>query len=190
MSRTIEFDTKEMISSAMQAFWTHGSKTTLKHIEKSTGLNKSSIYNTFGNKDALFGLAMKCYVEELEEWVNTSCGELTFKDFLHSVLQDAANDNFEGRGCFFYNCLGSKDAFSKKNKVILDSAYLKVRSIFEKRIFLAIESNELKFDKDIASYATLMMMTIAGLRAFNLSGLPNEDLKNAAKVAFKTLTSG
>lgn len=188
MSRTIEFDVKEIISSAMEAFWSYGSKTTLEDIQKSTGLSKSSIYNTFGSKDAIFGLAMMCYVEKLEEWVNTSYGKFTFRDFLKSLLEDAADDNFEGRGCFFYNCLGSKDAFSKKNKAILDTAYLKVRNIFEKRILLAIENNEMKPDKDITSYATLMMMTIAGIRAFNLSGLPKEDLKNAAKEAFRTLT--
>lgn len=187
MSRTIEFDTNEIIKSTMQTFWSNGLKTTLKDIEASTGLSKSSIYNTFGNKEKLLGLALMCYVEQLEEWINNSFDKLTFKEFLKLILEDAATDNFNGRGCFFCNCLGNKDALSQKNKKILDSAYLQVRNIFESRILLAKERNELNLNFHVTGYATLLMTTVAGLRAFNISGLPKDDLRNAALAAFERL---
>lgn len=188
MSRAIQFNTDEITESVMQTFWTNGLKTTLKDIEASTRLHKSSIYNTFGNKDKLFGLAMKCYVNQMEECLNKSLDKYTFKEFVKTILEDAVTNNFNGRGCFFYNCLGAKHALSQKNKKVLDTAYLQVREIFENRISLAKERNDLDTNLCIPGYATLLMTTIAGLRAFNISGLPKDDLENAAAVAFLRLT--
>lgn len=188
MSRTVEFDIEDTKNKIMETFWINGMKTTLGDVQISTGLSKSSIYNTFGNKDNLFALSMICYAEYLEEWVKKSFDKLMFKAFIKELLQDAVTNNFGGRGCFFYNCLGRQSRVSKKNKLILNSTYLRVRKIFEDRISLAKECNELDLNIDSTGFATLLMATIAGLRSFNLSGLPKKDLQNAALIAFDSFS--
>jgi AcrR family transcriptional regulator len=171
----------------MHTFWSSGLNTTLKDLQTATGLSKSSIYNTYGNKEALFGLSMACYVDFMEEWVKKTFCKTTFKEFLKAVLEDAATNNFEGRGCFFYNCLGNRNVANQENKEALDLAYSRIKKIFESRILLAIQTKELNINTNTAGYATLLMTTIAGLRAFNLSGLPKIDLQNAAVLAFDKL---
>jgi TetR/AcrR family transcriptional repressor of nem operon len=187
VSRAIEFNTEEVINLTMQTFWDNGLKTTLSDIEASTGLSRSSIYNTFGNKDELFRLSMMSYLEFLEEWIHKAYDHLSFKQFLKAILDDAATENFEGRGCFFYNCVGSADILNLEIKKILDMAYISMRTIFEKRISLAQHNNEFDLNMNVSGYATLLMATIAGLRAFNLSGFPKEELQNAAAVALLQL---
>lgn len=188
MSRAIEFDTNQFISIAMQTFWNNGLKTTLSDIEAATGLNRSSIYNTFGNKEELFRLVMNCYLDFLDDWINKTYDHLSFKEFLKALLDDAATENFEGRGCFFYNCVGATDTLSLKNKKVLDMAYISVQNIFEKRISLAQQHNEFNHNIDSSTYATLIMVTVAGLRAFNLSGFSKEDLQKAAVTALVQLS--
>lgn len=187
MSRTINFDLKTIIEIAMQTFWINGLKTTLKEIEASTGLNKSSIYNTLGNKEEVFDLAMMCYVENMERWINEGSEGIPFREFIKKIIDDAVTDNFRGRGCFFYNCLGDKSVLNKKYKKTLDLAYIRVRTIFEHRIELAKKNQELNSELHTLGYATLLMSTIAGLRGFNISGMPKEDLSNAALTAFQKL---
>lgn len=188
MSRTIEFDAKEMISIAMQTFWDKGLNTTLSDLEVSTGLNRSSIYNTFGNKEKLFQLVMNCYLDFLNDLIKQAYEHLSFKDFLKTLLEDAATENFGGRGCFFYNCLSAGNGLSSQSKKVLDAAYINMRSIFERRILLAQEREGLDININVPAYASLLMMTVAGLRAFNLAGFPKEDLKDVAATALMRLT--
>lgn len=187
MSRAIGFDTNAIIKMTMETFWKYGLKTTLNDIEKSTGLNRSSIYNSVGDKDELLRLSMLCYSDYLSDWIDQNFKNMSFKEFTNAILNDAANDNFGGRGCLFYNCLGTNDAISLKTKEILNVTYIKIREIFEKRILLAQQLNEMDSKINPIAYATLLMTTIAGIRAFNLSGFPQEDLKAATAIALNKL---
>lgn len=173
----------------MNTFWDHGVKTTLSDIEATTGLNRSSLYNSFGNKEDLFRHAMLCYVDFLEEWTCKYFNHLSFKDFLKAILDDAANQNFDGRGCFFYNCIGSAEKFNLKTKEILDFTYIRIRNIWENRILLAQQKKQLNPEIPSLAYASLIMATIAGLRSFNQAGFPKEDLQKASALALAHLLS-
>ncbi|PPC93446.1 MAG: hypothetical protein CTY33_07815 [Methylotenera sp.] len=183
MGRTIEFNTKEVINLAMQTFWNKGLSTTLSDLEATTGLNRSSLYNTFGSKEKLFQLVMNCYLDFLNDLIKQYYGHLSFKDFLKTLLEDAATENFNGRGCFFYNCLSAANGLSSQSKKVLDAAYINMRRIFEERILLAQEHEELDVSINVSAYAGLLMMTVASLRAFNMAGFAKEDLKAVAATA-------
>jgi len=61
--RPIEFEEKEVLSSAMRCFWKRGyAATSMRDLEKATGLSTGSIYNSFGNKDGLFDRSLDFYV--------------------------------------------------------------------------------------------------------------------------------
>ena len=66
MSRTAAFDKQAAIKAARDVFWRDGyAETALPALEKATGLNRSSIYNTFGSKRGLFDAAVDNYLEEV-----------------------------------------------------------------------------------------------------------------------------
>ncbi|MBA4056213.1 MAG: hypothetical protein C0490_15975, partial [Marivirga sp.] len=110
----------------------------------------------------------------------------SLKEFLNAIFEDAATNNFGGRGCFFYNCLGTKENLNKNYQRTLENAYIRVRNIFERRIVSVKNNIDSETVTDITGYATLLMATIAGLRALNLSGLPKDDLICAANFARRT----
>ncbi|MDD5371462.1 MAG: TetR/AcrR family transcriptional regulator [Anaerolineaceae bacterium] len=65
MARPQEFDTTEALRSAMHVFWSKGYEAALlEDILAATGLSKSSLYATFGDKRDLFLAAFDTYRQE------------------------------------------------------------------------------------------------------------------------------
>lgn len=65
MGRPQEFDTADALSRAMRVFWSKGYEAaSLADILAATGLSKSSLYATFGDKRALFLRAFDAYRTE------------------------------------------------------------------------------------------------------------------------------
>ncbi len=65
MARPQEFETSAALRSAMHVFWSKGYEaTSLADILAATGLSKSSLYATFGDKRELFLAAFKAYQQE------------------------------------------------------------------------------------------------------------------------------
>jgi TetR/AcrR family transcriptional repressor of nem operon len=57
------FDEQQALEAAMRLFWTKGyAATSLQDLEAATGLNRTSLYNAFGNKNSLFKKALGRYM--------------------------------------------------------------------------------------------------------------------------------
>lgn len=66
MGRPQTFNANNAARTARDVFWTHGYEgASLQELEDATGLNKSSIYNTFGSKKGLFDAAVQNYLDEV-----------------------------------------------------------------------------------------------------------------------------
>ncbi|OYD68417.1 TetR/AcrR family transcriptional regulator [Rhodococcus sp. OK302] len=64
MGRSQEFDTKTVVAAALDVFWSHGYEgVSLTDLETATGLSRSSLYNSFGNKRGLFDAAVTMYLD-------------------------------------------------------------------------------------------------------------------------------
>jgi AcrR family transcriptional regulator len=64
MPRPQEFDRREALTAISEAFRRHGwAGLSIKQLEQETGLSSGSLYNAFGNKDALFREAVGHYNE-------------------------------------------------------------------------------------------------------------------------------
>lgn len=68
MARTKEFDYDQKLDIALELFWTQGYHvTSINDLEKHMGINRSSIYPTYGDKKALL---MKCLTKYLTSKVS------------------------------------------------------------------------------------------------------------------------
>jgi len=62
--RKLEFDKQQALEAAMQVFWHKGYLgASLSDLTSSMGINKPSMYSTFGNKEKLFLQATEHYIE-------------------------------------------------------------------------------------------------------------------------------
>lgn len=183
VARPITFDADQVAESAMQAFWSRGLQTSLSDLEVATGLSRSSLYNSFGNREEIFRLCMERYMQFLLDRLRNHFAGRPFREAIAALLEDAVGSNFQGRGCFFFNCLGGAGELSVSGKRVLQHAYRELHAEVVKQIVAAQQRSEFAATQSAADYATWLMAILAGFRAFNLSGLPQQDLQLAAKLA-------
>jgi TetR/AcrR family transcriptional repressor of nem operon len=107
MARKKEYNENEVVEKAMQQFWRNGYETTsMQILEKEMGINKFSIYASFGNKHGLFIESLKCYKLKvsviLEKFKNATNSVADIKEFFY----DSVAADFKGstqKGCFITN---------------------------------------------------------------------------------------
>lgn len=68
LGRRPGFDHEAVVAAAIIAFWAKGFEaTTLSDLEAATGVDRSSIYNSFGGKEGLYQSAAAAYVDGAEQ---------------------------------------------------------------------------------------------------------------------------
>ena len=66
MGRSKTYAHDEVVRSAREVFWNKGYEATgIADLEEATGLNRSSIYHSFGNKRGLFDGAIESYLDDV-----------------------------------------------------------------------------------------------------------------------------
>ncbi|WP_429083438.1 TetR/AcrR family transcriptional regulator [Aeromonas bivalvium] len=66
MARKTAFDPAEKLEQAMTLFWQKGYEaTSIQDLVDALGINRFSLYNSFGDKQALFQLALDHYLEQV-----------------------------------------------------------------------------------------------------------------------------
>ncbi|MFM2481319.1 TetR/AcrR family transcriptional regulator [Celerinatantimonas sp. YJH-8] len=67
MARPCSFDREQKLDEAMQLFWQQGfESTSIRDLEQHLGLNRFSIYHSFGDKQALYHLVLDRYQQRSE----------------------------------------------------------------------------------------------------------------------------
>ncbi|MGA1810898.1 TetR/AcrR family transcriptional regulator [Frondihabitans sp. 4ASC-45] len=115
MGRTRTFTEAEVVRSARQVFWDHGYEdTALPDLERATGLNRSSIYHSFGSKRGLFDAAVESYLDEVirprlaplrADVVEVGALE-TYLLGLHAAMTEG-HTALAANGCLLLNATGS-----------------------------------------------------------------------------------
>ena len=119
MPRSREFDDREVVDAAKEVFWDRGYLgTAISDIERSTGLNRSSLYLAYGSKRGLFGNALERYQDDfvsdkLHAMEDGPAGLASVAGFF-SVLKEffLEDPSHAQRGCLMVNSiaeLGGRD---------------------------------------------------------------------------------
>ena len=104
------FDPERVVETVADLFWARGfDGVSVSDITSATGLSKSSLYNSFGDKDSLFVQALSRYhrdtVEAGAAWLAANDGTYPMET-LDQLFSGPANDLYgqqDARGCFLCN---------------------------------------------------------------------------------------
>lgn len=119
--RPLAFEREAALSAAMNLFWDRGyDDVALSDLEAHTGLNRSSLYNSFGSKDALFEMALRHYttiadgmLSALELGSGGLSDLVAFFENLEKHLADHA-----GKGCFVVNTMVAPHRASRETAAV------------------------------------------------------------------------
>lgn len=109
MGRTITFDKDKVLESCLQAFWKGGyDKTSIRDLQKLTGLSGRSLIHSFGDKKNIFNLCLQHYlvfVKQLTQELESS--ESGLKQFFEKFTSCEPSD-VRHNGCFILNSISGE----------------------------------------------------------------------------------
>ena len=179
--RPREFEVDDVVDSLVDLFWSQGYEaTSMSDIVEATGLNKSSLYNSFGSKEELFEAAVTRYVEMRQSMLQGVLrdGDAGIEDitmFLEFVEQELAGE-FGSRGCLAVNTtteLGGRD-----DSVITMSAGYRneIRTSLRAALHRSAAAGEIDVNS-ISHYAEMMLAFLMSLSVMARGGASSDEIK-------------
>ena len=187
MSRKKQYIEEDVVEKAMHLFWVKGYEhTSLQMLEKQMGINKFSIYSSFGSKNGLYVESLKLYRHKvgtlIKEIERSNDAVLAIKAYFYKFLQLSAGNGF-GKGCFITNTLNEIDAQGDL-KIVKQVEHFKndLRDVFFNQLMLK-NGKEKKVAEAQADY---LMISMIGLSSASKVCI-NSQLENYIENIFKGL---
>jgi len=189
VARAKEFDTEAALDQAMGLFWRRGYEaTSIQDLVDTLGLNRSSLYATFGDKGQLFEAVMTRYQARVSTALLSAlkppaAGRAAVEAYLMAVV-DAMTALDGERGCLMLNA--SMSCVTAPAPLI-ERATEAVRSS-EVGLLAALRRDpELRRRRDLPAVARFFAAQGHGLAVLARTGVSRADLKAAARIALSAL---
>ena len=182
MARTKQFDERQALVTAMLVFWEKGYEgTSIQDLEQAMGLNRTSIYNAFGNKRAIFGRVVACYKESVMSSLFTELdGAPTIKEGIRRMLNGALDNHFDEDnpgGCLVVLSILESGQHDEQSQASMQQTIHDLKSALQARLSKAKKSGELSKDLDVGSTATTFATTLAGMMVMGKANFTRTALK-------------
>ena len=176
MSRPRSFDSRAVVDAAMQALWSGGVVgTSVDDLLQATGLSRSSLYNSFGNREGLLAEAVQRYTDQQIAAVRRVFGQAGLEQALSALLLDAATSNHDGRGCLLVNAVGELHEHAGPTVDVVRAEFARLSAAVEQAIRDVAAPHA-----DAAQLCAALMASIAGMRTLQRAGLPLAQRRQAA----------
>jgi len=193
MARHKEFDPERALAKAMNLFWRVGyENTSLDALMKEMGIARQSLYDTFGDKRALYLKAMAHYRDQTNGEMQKMLNEISsVRDGFARLLYGMAAETREQheRGCLLLSANLQRDPKDAVVRDFLRDNQARVESIFLQALARAQEQGELSPKDDAAALASFFVVAIQGMRAMARLKSDRKALEQVARVALAVFNS-
>lgn len=186
--RNKEFDKTKVLDKAVFTFWKRGyANTSIQNLVDEMGINRRSMYTTFGDKHQLLMLSLKRYFEVNSNNVNQKIqAESTLRGKIFALFNVySSNNTSRPKGCFIVN---SAIELAQFDTDVLNL----INNYFQAEINF-IESVLVKFEKDLAEntdffkLAMILQNALVGIRVVAKSGFSSQQLELITKQTIQSL---
>ncbi|BFN28261.1 HTH-type transcriptional repressor ComR [Pseudomonas sp. SCT] len=164
----------------MQLFWSKGYEaTSLQELLAATGLSKSSLYESFGNKQSLFEAAFSRYFDARAKQMYERLGQARSPlSFIHDCLLSVVEEVGQGtpRGCMLVNVANEFSTSDPSVRGLIELATRRFRQVFERAFEQAQACGQIGDSHSPDSLALYTHCVMVGLRTQVKSGLPKQEL--------------
>ncbi|MGW3965408.1 TetR/AcrR family transcriptional regulator [Amycolatopsis sp. NPDC005003] len=192
MARPREFDETTAVEKAMHAFWEHGYEaTSTQDLCEATGLGRSSVYNTFTSKRALFGRSLAHYTRtQLDKRQAILDGPGTAAERIAAVFDSAIENDLEERrrGCLVVNTLAELGLPDDEVGAALRHDTDRNLTMFTACVREGVLDGSLRDGMDPAEVAEFLLSTTSGLRVMARRGTSPQSMHAVADIALSAIT--
>ncbi|MEM8641704.1 MAG: TetR/AcrR family transcriptional regulator [Cyanobacteria bacterium P01_G01_bin.54] len=192
MARPKAFDRQLVLEKAMETFWQKGYEaTSVQDLLTAMGLNRGSLYDTFGDKRSLFLEAIAHYEAKVVQGVIAQleaphAGKAAIVAHFQGMIERRACDRTRW-GCLMTNVaveLCNQDAEAAER---IQASLQRIKQAFVQALTHAQAQGDLSPGADIEALACFLVCTMQGLRVVTKVSCDRQTLQNMVDTALSVL---
>ncbi|WP_372753660.1 TetR/AcrR family transcriptional regulator [Mariniflexile sp.] len=187
MARKKEYIEEEVIEKAMNLFWKNGYEaTSMQMLENEMGINKFSIYSSFGNKHGLFLESLRHYKAKIHSTLDKFKHGTNGVDDIKQFFYDSVSSNFKNenlKGCFLTN---TYNEFSEIEDALIKEQMISFMDNLKSIIIDKLRMDTSKDEDTILKQANYLLLAKHGLAAAARVNTKQE-IKDYIEMVFKNI---
>jgi AcrR family transcriptional regulator len=189
VGRPRNFDADKALDKALRVFWRRGYEgASLPELTKAMGINRPSMYATFGNKEELFKKAVDRYCEEPTARLAECLAAPTVREVAERLIRGTAQrlaSPKNPRGCLILQGALACGKESESVRRDLVARRVEQERVIRERFLQAAASGELRKEIDPDNLARYVSTVMQGLAVQAASGATGEELLGIAEIALR-----
>lgn len=193
MARPVEFEYNEVLTNAMEQFWREGFEaSSVQKLLDVTGINRGTLYNSFGDKDTFFKACLDHYNKLIAKDLDASLNNADLapwaaieKYFDLAVL--SVSNKQRSMGCLLVNSFCESINYDKEIQKIVRNSFAVIRKALVKRLKDAEKDGKLKKGVSVEFAADQLLNTLNGLRVNSRDAKPVKQLAEIVKFTVESL---
>ncbi|UTN04158.1 TetR/AcrR family transcriptional regulator [Flavobacterium bizetiae] len=175
MARTKEFNEDQALDKAIEIFWHKGyNGTSAQDLVTHLGLSRSSLYDTFGDKQKLFAQSLQRYQKNAQKQVMELFDQSeNIKETLHDIFKQAVIESLEDRitkGCFMVNSSVELAMHDEEIAKIVKNNSQIMEEVFTKAVQKGQDSGDISKANSAKVLARFIFNNYSGIRVLARSG--------------------
>ena len=191
MPRVKEFDEAEVLDQALELFRARGFKhTSFADLVDELGVSRQSLYDTYGDKHALYQTALRRYLDRGLDNIRRKMEDDTPVREAFTCLFDGlvAGSCANGSpGCLMVNSMVELSPHDADTRALAQAHAREIEGIFVSRLSAAQRKGEIAKSKDPVALARFFYHTILGLAVASRALGDKESLRQSARLALQSL---
>ncbi len=189
MARPREFDVDAVLDRATDLFWARGYEaTSVQELVDTLGVNRASLYATFGDKAQLFEAVLRRYGERvngalLETLGPPAAGAEAVRAWLKALIEKATQPGGP-RGCLMLNTL---TGCTTVPDALMDKVVAGIRATTDRLQEALGRDPDLASRENVRTLARFFAAEGHGLAVLARAGVRRQELEMAAEVALRVL---
>ena len=193
MARPVEFDENQVLTNAMEQFWREGYEaSSVQKLLDCTGINRGTLYNSFGDKDTFFKSCVVQYNKIVEKQIASSLlnEKLNAWDGIAAYFDEAVvniSNKRRSMGCLLVNSLCESINYDKDIKKVVRASLAKIRKALAVRLKEAQKKGKLTKGVTVEFAADVLINALHGIRVNSRDGKNSNQLKELIRHTIASL---
>ncbi|WP_432063539.1 TetR/AcrR family transcriptional regulator [Streptomyces sp. S1] len=189
------FDPDAALETAVRLFWRRGMASTgIQDVVTATGVNRSSLYSTFGDKQALYRAALRRYLEHrsqpvLRRLAEDARGLPAVTEFFTGLIAARCSGEYARWGCMVSNAHAGTENGDPEVRALLDQHHQQLRDALHAALTTAGKRGQLAPGVDPASSADLLALLAYGVNLRSRAGADADALTETVRTALAPIGS-
>lgn len=186
------FDEEDVLEKAMQVFWAKGfDSTSISDLLAGTGINRGSLYNAFGGKQALFEKVLLKYDRDkrralLAELEAMDDPRKAIYAFFDKIVDETLTDT-QRKGCFLINTASEIANLDEHLADIITNGLREIEAFFRRSIEVGQARSEIDKHLDPEATAKSLMAFLVAIRVLGRGAFSEEALLTIANSAKQSI---